>query len=126
MSDSERRRRYPRVPSKNSVLVKKLSETTHGVEGFAKTRVVGLGGCMFVSDESLGVGSFLDLLISVKGTVAKAMAKVVYEIPKEVEGNFEVGAEFIHICETDRRLLETLWDGTSREEYPDSRVADTP
>lgn len=125
MADSEHRRRYPRVPSKNSVLVKKLSETDCGVEGFAKTRVVGLGGCMFVSDEQLGSGSFLDLLISVKGTVAKAMAKVVYEIPKE-EGSYEVGAEFIHICETDRRLLETLWDGTERECDEDPPMADAP
>lgn len=106
MEMGEKRRRYPRIPSQNSVLVKRLGDDS--LEGFTRTRMVGLGGCMFVSDQSMGVGSFLDLLISVKGSVAKALSKVVYE--RQFSGKeFEVGVEFVLISDVDRRLLEVLW-----------------
>jgi len=106
MGEMERRRRYPRIPSQNSVLVKRLGDDV--LEGFTRTRVVGLGGCMFVSDEPLGVGSFMDVLISVRGSVAKALSKVVYEC-QVAEGEYEIGVEFILISDVDRRLLAVLW-----------------
>jgi hypothetical protein len=110
METVEKRRRYPRIPSQNSVLVKRLGDDS--LEGFTRTRMVGLGGCMFVSDQSMGVGSFLDLLISVKGSVAKALSKVVYE--RQFSGNeFEVGVEFVLISDVDRRLLEVLWSSAN-------------
>ncbi|MHB8763357.1 MAG: PilZ domain-containing protein, partial [Deferrisomatales bacterium] len=87
-------RRFPRVPSENALLVHKLGPDA--VEGFARTRVVGLGGCMFVSDEPLGVGAHLELLISVHGQVARALGQVVYELPAE-GGCLEVGVEFIEV-----------------------------
>ncbi len=99
------KRRYPRVPSENTILLKKLGPSD--VEIFAKTKVVGLGGCMFLSKESYGVGSYFDILISVKNSVAKAMCKVVYEI-EQPDGNIQVGCEFININESDRKLLEVL------------------
>lgn len=105
MEKQVKRRRYPRIPSENAVLVKLLGSEVS--EGFAKTGSVGLGGCMFVNSESIGVGAYLDLLISVRGTVAKAMARVVYELP-DVNG-CQVGVEFIQITDADRRLLEVLW-----------------
>ena len=105
MEEQVKRRRYPRIPSENAVLVKLLGSEVS--EGFAKTSSVGLGGCMFFNSESIGVGAYLDLLISVRGTVAKAMSKVVYEIPAD-EG-YQVGVEFIQISDADRRLLEILW-----------------
>ena len=104
--DFERRRRYPRIPANQSVLATKLGD--HHAEGFVKTKVIGLGGCMFMADESLGVGSFLDLVISVKSTAVKALVKVVYEkrmSPKE----YEIGVEFLVISDEDRRIIETLW-----------------
>lgn len=102
----ESRRRYPRVPSENTILLKKLGPAD--VETFAKTKIVGLGGCMFISDESYGIGSYFDMLISVKNTVVKAMGKVVYEIP-EPDGRLQIGCEFIHITDGDRKILEVLW-----------------
>ncbi|PLX41594.1 MAG: hypothetical protein C0609_10970 [Deltaproteobacteria bacterium] len=107
------RRRYPRVPSKNTILVKKLSPPE--MEGFTKTRVVGLGGCSFVADEAFGPGSYCDVLISVKKHVIKALCKVVYEILED-DGKIEVGSEFIQISDTDRQLLEVLWNEEQREE----------
>ena len=100
------KRRYPRVPSGNAVLVRCLGGT-HTAEGFAKTEVVGLGGCMFVSDELLGIGSVLEVLISVEGRVLNTIARVVYENPKE-PSHIEVGVEFLEISPDDREELGRL------------------
>jgi len=100
------KRRFPRVPSENAVLVKKLGSESR--EDFAKTRVIGLGGCMFVSDALLGVGSPIEILISVKGQVAKVRARVVWEQPAD-GGRFEIGVEFVAIGAADRVILEKLF-----------------
>jgi hypothetical protein len=100
------RRRFPRIPSENAVLVKKLE--AQRIEGFVKTRVMGLGGCMFVSDEPLGVGTHLEILISVRGVVAKAIGHVVYEVPKKPR-EIEVGVEFVELTEPDRQVIESLF-----------------
>jgi c-di-GMP-binding flagellar brake protein YcgR len=114
MHPQEQRRRYPRIPSENTVLVRKLGPDE--VEGFTKTRTVGLGGCMFLSDRTFGEGSYVDLLIAVRHTVIKALAKVVYEHTGR-DGAIEIGVEFVQISETDRRLLEVLWEtGSQRAE----------
>lgn len=100
------RRRFPRIPSENALLVKKLE--AERIEGFAKTRVVGLGGCMFVSDEHLGKGTHLEILISVRGHVAKAIGQVVYEVargPKEIE----IGVEFVDLPAPDREVIQGLF-----------------
>ena len=100
------RRKYPRIPSKNSVLVRVLGKTE--MEGFAKTEILGLGGCMFKSDVELEKGSYLDILIAVHHTVIKAFCKVAYTYRRE-DGAWEVGVEFLQITDTDRKLIETLW-----------------
>lgn len=102
----EIKRRFPRVPSENAVMVTKLAADR--VEGFTKTRVVGLGGCLLVSDEPLGVGSLLEILISVRGRVAKSVGRVVYEIPKAAR-ELEVGVEFLDIEEHDREVIQGLF-----------------
>ena len=56
-------RQFPRVPSRHSVLVRKLGDES--IEGFAATKTVGMGGCSFFTDDPPGVGSALDLLISI-------------------------------------------------------------
>ena len=98
-------RRFPRIPAEHAVMVRLLGGPRF--EGFAKTRVIGLGGCMFVNRESLGYGSLMELLISVEGRVIRADARVAYEIPK---GNREhqVGVEFLRLHPTDRELLSSL------------------
>ena len=48
MSGQFPKRRYPRVDAENVVLVKRLGGVP--LEGFTKTRVLGLGGCMLLSD----------------------------------------------------------------------------
>ena len=108
--DYATKRRFPRIPSENAVLVKKTGPEES--EGFAKTQVVGGGGCMFLSDESIGVGSRVELLISVHGRVIRARARVVYEIPRD-DGQREVGVEFTDIGADDRGVIEGLLSGES-------------
>jgi hypothetical protein len=96
-------RRYPRVPAENALLVKKIGQEDS--ELLAKTRTVGVGGCMFVHREALGVGSAVELLISLPGRVIKAQGRVVWETvvgPDQVE----VGVEFLRISPQDRQSLE--------------------
>jgi hypothetical protein len=106
VDESHPKRHYPRIPSGNAVLVRCLGGI-RATEGFAKTEVVGLGGCMFVSDEPLGIGSVLELFISVEGRVLNTIARVVYEIPRE-PSHVEVGVEFLEISPEDREELGRL------------------
>jgi hypothetical protein len=98
-------RRFPRIPSENALLVKKLGDEES--ESLAKTRVMGGGGCMFTHEASLGVGSTVELLISLPQRVLKARARVVYELPTKPSG-VEVGVEFLGVDAEDRHALDAL------------------
>src|SRR5216684_3353025 len=71
------RRRFPRIASNHAVLAKRLG--ADGLEEFGLTNTIAVGGCSFIADESLGVGSPLELLITVDGQVIHAKGRVVYE-----------------------------------------------
>ena len=73
-------------------------------EELAKTGTVGLGGCMIVSKTTLGVGSLVALMISVKGRVVKTEGRVVYELAKGPR-EFHTGVEFLRLLPSDRELL---------------------
>jgi len=106
MPDQPRpQRRFPRIPSENAILVKKVGDEAS--ESLAKTRVVGGGGCMFTHESSLGVGSTIELLISLPRRVLKARARVVYENAAKPHG-MEVGVEFVAVSAEDRHLLDAL------------------
>ena len=96
------RRRFPRIASHHTVLARSLSD---GLEEFGQTKSIAVGGCSFVADESLGVGSPLELLLTVDGQVVSARARVVYEL--EEEGRIEIGVEFASLddANTIERLL---------------------
>ena len=98
-------RKFPRIPAEHAVMVRLLGGPRF--EGFAKTRVIGLGGCMFVNRESLGYGSLMELLISVEGRVIRADARVAYEVPKNGREH-QVGVEFLRLHPSDRELLSSL------------------
>jgi hypothetical protein len=101
MSREHQERRFPRMPAEIVVLVSKPEP--QAAEGFAKTRVVGMGGCGFVVPAPLGVGSTIDLSLSIGGRVISAVAQVVYEIPRE--SGVEVGVEFVRLDKSDRQFL---------------------
>ncbi len=96
-------RRFPRVPAENALLVKKLGEEDS--ELLARTRSVSSGGCMFVHHEPVGVGTAVELFISLPGRVVKAQGRVVWEREK-APGSVEVGVEFLRVSPEDRRALE--------------------
>ncbi len=96
-------RRFPRVPAENALLVKKIGEEDS--ELLAKTKSVSCGGCMFVHHEHVGVGTAVELFISLPGRVIKAQGRVVWE-SDAASGGVEVGVEFLRISPEDRRALE--------------------
>lgn len=98
-------RRFPRVRSEHSALIRLLGGEPF--EEFARTKVVGLGGCMFLSEESLGFGSLLEVLIALEGKIVRTDARVVYEIPRE-DFRHEVGVEFLRVNGDDRAALASL------------------
>ena len=98
-------RRYPRILAQHVVMVR--LQGSRPLEEFARTRTLGLGGCMFVSEEPLGHGNRLELAISLAGRVLRADSRVVYE--KELRGaGREVGVEFVQMDVNDRRFLEAV------------------
>ncbi|HKI00801.1 MAG TPA: PilZ domain-containing protein [Thermoanaerobaculia bacterium] len=98
-------RRFPRVPAEHAVMVRLLG--VQAFEEFARTRVLGPGGCMFVSEESLGYGSLMELSIALRGRVVKTDSRVVYEIQRSPTEH-QVGVEFLRISPGDRAFIESL------------------
>ena len=97
-------RRFPRIPSRNAVLVK---ETSDGGEAFVPTRTMSLGGCSFLSQDEIQVGEVLELLISVDHRVISAQARVVYSRLTD-DSRHEVGVEFGKMANQDREVLGGL------------------
>ena len=98
-------RRFPRTQAEHAVMVRLLG--VKAFEEFARTRVLGPGGCMFVSEESLGFGSLMELSIALRGRVVKTDSRVVYEIQKSATEH-QVGVEFLRISPADRAFIESL------------------
>jgi hypothetical protein len=101
-----RHRRFPRIPSTNTVLVAQVDG--RAVDHFARTRTVGLGGCGFVYGEELTLGAIIELMIAVRPVAVKTLARVVYQRPMEDDSGYEVGVEFVALSPEDRRTLERL------------------
>jgi hypothetical protein len=95
-------RRYPRIPAQHVVMVR--SQGIRPLEEFARTRTLGLGGCMFVSTEPLGFGTPLDLAIALDGRVVRTESRVVYE-RQQGRNAHEVGVEFVDLSAADRSFL---------------------
>lgn len=100
------KRRFPRIPAEAAVLVTRLGAET--LEEFGKTKVLGLGGCMFVSTTSIGLGARVEILIRVRDRVIRAKARVVWE-QSSSNKQYEVGVEFLNVAPADRLTLETLF-----------------
>jgi hypothetical protein len=94
MSRADREsRKYPRLESRHAVLVRRLAGD---LEELAPTKTIAIGGCCLVTDEPLGVGSVVELLITVDHRVIQARGRVVYESPSD-DGRSETGVEFVQL-----------------------------
>ena len=102
-------RKYPRIPSQTSVLIRKLGGSIRGE--LSTTLVVGKGGCSFTHAQAQGVGSELYLSIQVGADLVEARVRVVYDRPQE-GGTFEVGVEFLEVAKRDEPILERLLRGS--------------
>ena len=108
MPDSfDKQRRFPRIPSKNPVMVKTLGDDQ--VSRLSSTKVVGLGGCMFVNNHPFGVGTNLSLMILVQDQFVETNARVVYE-KRKGKDQYEIGVEFTQISQDDLWLLRGIME----------------
>ena len=102
----ERQRRFPRIPSANTVLVAQVDGEQ--VDHFARTKTVGLGGCGFHYPEPLVPGAIVELMIAVRPEAIKTLARVVYQLPSPAGDGFEVGVEFLALEPEHRYTLQQL------------------
>ena len=104
-------RRFPRIPCEGPLLVRTVGKA--GDEVFSKTRVIGLGGCLFSHPQRLEAGTNLWISIALKGRIIEAGARVVYVNPRE-DGEFDTGIEFVELSKTDETALaKVLKEGLS-------------
>ncbi|MGE5233026.1 MAG: PilZ domain-containing protein [Acidobacteriota bacterium] len=99
------KRRYPRVEFATPILVKRVGESAP--EQMTRTQVLGLGGCMFLSGRTFGPNALLALMLTVRGRVLRAKARVAYE-RRRPQNEIEVGVEFLHLDALDTALLESV------------------
>ena len=98
-------RRFPRVASQLPVRLRILGERRP--EALTRTRIISSGGCMLVSDHSIGFGSLMEVTISCDGQMVRADGRVAWERRKS-PSEHEVGIEFLRIAPRDRSVLEQL------------------
>ncbi|HKH44535.1 MAG TPA: PilZ domain-containing protein [Thermoanaerobaculia bacterium] len=98
-------RRFPRVSSQLPVRLRILGERRP--EALTRTQIVSAGGCMLVSDRSIGFGSLMEVTISCDGQLLRADGRVAWEKRKS-PNEHEVGVEFLRITPRDRAVLEQL------------------
>jgi hypothetical protein len=98
-------RRFPRACSQHTVRLRVLGERRP--EEIMQTQVISQGGCMLVSDRSIGFGSLLELAITLDGQVVRADGRAAWE-NRRGRGEYEVGVEFLRISPADRGLLDRM------------------
>lgn len=101
-------RRFPRILSQHTVRVRVLGERRP--ESVMQTQVISPGGCMLVSDRSIGFGSLMEMAITLDGHVVRADARAAWET-RLGRGEYTVGVEFLRIGSADRGLLDRMVRG---------------
>jgi len=112
MSQARDRRRFVRFPAELAVLVHKLGPEES--ENLAKTKVLGLGGCLFVHPGPLGLEETVELLLSAKGRVLRAKARVAYEQQRD-DGRYDIGVEFLSMADGDLEQLRAFLAEASQD-----------
>jgi hypothetical protein len=98
-------RQFPRIPAENTVLIQPLGPADQ--EALTKTRQIGLGGVLVSSVDSLGVDSYLRLIINLEHDDVEATGRVVWEKATE-EGTFDIGVAFVSIDAAHRDRILAL------------------
>jgi hypothetical protein len=98
-------RRYPRIQCDLPMFVDQIGDGRF--QGFSRTKVLGEGGCMFLSPKRVGYLALVEVSISAGGKVVRADGRVVYERSLQPQ-QVEVGIEFVRLSPADRSHLRTL------------------
>ena len=98
-------RRFPRVQTDTLAEVKILGDRRK--LKIAWIKVLGAGGCMLVSDDSIGYLSLMELKIELGGRELRADGRVAWE-SRQGPGEHHVGIEFLRIGRSDRSAIEAL------------------
>ena len=98
-------RRFPRVPADGLAELKILGDRRQ--VKIAWVKVVGAGGCMLVSDDSIGFLSLMEMRISLHGRELRADGRVAWEVRKGPREH-HVGIEFLRIGRMDRAAIEAI------------------
>jgi hypothetical protein len=98
-------RRFPRVETDALAEVKILGDRRKPKIGWIK--VLGAGGCMLVSDDSIGFLSLMELKINLGGRELRADGRVAWE-SRCGPGEHHVGIEFLRIGRSDQATIESL------------------
>jgi len=97
-------RRFPRIEADTVAYVKILGDRRP--ERVAWVKALGAGGCMLVSDDTIGYLSLMELRISLGSRELRADGRVAWE---SREGrDHHVGIEFLRIGQSDRAAIEAL------------------
>ena len=108
-------RKEKRIPEKNPVYIKSAEESrgdNHGVGIMAYTYDISLGGARLFCAKPFAVGTVLRIVLELKRTnqVVQVDGEVKWSMPREEDGLFEMGVEFLHnISLTILSLLRHLY-----------------
>jgi hypothetical protein len=97
-------RRYPRIAADSVAFVRILGDRQK--EKLVWVKVLGAGGCMLVSDDTIGYLSLMELRITLGNRELRADGRVAWESRDGREHH--VGVEFLRIGPSDRAAIETL------------------
>ena len=97
-------RRYPRIPADNLAYVRILGDRRK--EKVVWVKVLAAGGCMLVSDDTIGYLSLMELRITLGNRELRADGRVAWESREGREHH--VGVEFLRIGQSDRAAIQAL------------------
>ena len=97
-------RRFPRIAADSIAYVRILGDRRK--EKVVGVKVLGAGGCMLVSDDTIGYLSLMELRISLGSRELRADGRVAWESREGREHH--VGVEFLRIGQSDRAAIEAL------------------
>jgi len=117
-SGGEERRQFIRINEHHLLKYKVFDKA----KVLSFVRNISTGGVLFHSDEDIPVGSTVEMKISLPPEEAaiNVVVKVIHTTPLKKLGGYNVGAEFVHIDEKDRGLIERTISN------PDEDKADDP
>ena len=97
-------RRYRRIAADSVAYVRILGDRRK--EKVVWVKVLAAGGCMLVSDDTIGYLSLMELRITLGNRELRADGRVAWESREGREHH--VGVEFLRIGQSDRAAIETL------------------